>query len=333
MTDPAASSSSPDPLAPDDTSLGLEGVVALVIALGITALLIAIDAFDLLADAVAEYEDWQLDEIILGGISGLFVYAVFSMRAALSHNRRLQAQLQRNEVLSRQVTTMYHAMAGQNRDLERAAWVMSHEFREPLRAINQQIQLIGRRWGKDLPPEDQEGLETCHRAVERLDEISHALGEYLGQSTGPLPCYPVNSRAVLLDVVQSMSAEIATAIMVDTLPNVMADRGELAKVMRHLLDNAAKFRRPERPLQIRVFASQMDEDVCLAVEDNGIGVAEEQRDSVFRLMPYIHPRGAYKGQGTGLATCRRAVHRMGGRLWLDGAASGGCLFRIQLRKA
>jgi K+-sensing histidine kinase KdpD len=107
----------------------------------------------------------------------------------------------------------------------------------------------------------------------------------------------------------------------------------LLRVLRHLIKNAIRFRRSDARLLIRIHAQTDDQFHCLMVEDNGVGVPDENLEGIFRLIPNINQQAAFDGHGLGLASCRRAVHRMNGRLWAERSDLGGCRICLRLPKA
>ena len=69
------------------------------------------------------------------------------------------------------------------------------------------------------------------------------------------------------------------------------------------------------------------------VADNGIGIEREFRERVFKPFERLHAESQYEGAGIGLSICHRAVTRMGGRIWVEESAYGGCHFKFTLRWA
>src|SRR4029453_14987876 len=111
------------------------------------------------------------------------------------------------------------------------------------------------------------------------------------------------------------------------LPHVQADRAELRQVLVHLLTNALKF--SVKAPRIQVSAEPTHGQVRFSLQDNGIGIAPEQRERIFVLFKRLSPT-QFAGTGVGLAICRKIVEGSGGRMWVEDAADGGSNFVFTL---
>jgi signal transduction histidine kinase len=116
------------------------------------------------------------------------------------------------------------------------------------------------------------------------------------------------------------------------LPHVLGNGATLEVVVTNLLSNALKFVAPGVRPEIRVWAQQQETTVRLWVSDNGIGIAQEYHNKVFRVFERLHGDEAYPGTGIGLAIVRKGVQRMGGRSGVQSAPGHGSSFWIELPK-
>jgi signal transduction histidine kinase len=114
---------------------------------------------------------------------------------------------------------------------------------------------------------------------------------------------------------------------------VRADRDGLSIALRNLLDNAVKFsaRSAQPTLTIR---SRSSGDRCvLSVQDNGTGFDMRFYDKIFEIFQRLHRAEDYPGTGVGLALVRKAMERMGGRVWAESSAGNGATFYLELARA
>jgi signal transduction histidine kinase len=134
--------------------------------------------------------------------------------------------------------------------------------------------------------------------------------------------------------VEQLDAEVrsrqARVVIEPPLPPVVGHEATLAQVIANLLANGMKFVPPERSPTIRVRAERRDGFVRCWIEDNGIGIAPEHHERVFRIFERLHRTEDYPGTGIGLAIVRKGVERMGGRVGLDSTVGAGSRFWVEL---
>ena len=115
---------------------------------------------------------------------------------------------------------------------------------------------------------------------------------------------------------------------IEVLPPCQGDAGLINQVFTNLVDNAIKYRDPDRPLTIRVSAHLTDEQVVYCVSDTGIGIAPEHQDKIWELFHRLHPSATTQGEGVGLNLVRRIVDRHQGRVWVESTVGLGSRFFI-----
>ena len=120
--------------------------------------------------------------------------------------------------------------------------------------------------------------------------------------------------------------------MEGVLPAVLGHRATLGQVMGNLVSNAIKFVAPGVRPRVRIRAEESGDFFRLWVEDNGIGVALEHQERIFRIFERLHGVETYPGTGIGLAIVQKGVERLGGRVGLESAPGEGSRFWIELKK-
>ena len=114
---------------------------------------------------------------------------------------------------------------------------------------------------------------------------------------------------------------------------MLGHRATLGQVVGNLVSNAIKFIPKGVAPQVRIRAEDQGEFVRLWVEDNGIGIAPEHQQRIFRIFERLHGVETYPGTGIGLAIVQKGVDRLGGRVGLESAEGAGSKFWIELKKA
>ena len=228
-------------------------------------------------------------------------------------------------------------LARSNRDLEQFAYIASHDLQAPLRNVRQGIDLLddhlSETIGTRFDAEATELRDLTVAAVLRMEEMIKGLLSYsrLDRSGDPRRD-PIDLRALAEEVIDQMRPELAkvgATVEIEKLPTIDGDEIQLRQLLQNLVENAFKYRNPDRPLHLSLAAEWTEDGMWqISVGDNGIGIDPDQRNRVFELFRRAHP--GYEGVGLGLAICQRIVERHGGDIWIEADTSGGSVFTFTI---
>ena len=221
-------------------------------------------------------------------------------------------------------------------ELEGFSYSISHDVRAPLRAMQSYSQYLVDEYGGKL---DEQGVNYLHqimRSAVRLDRLTQDVLSYTRILHAELPMDCVDLDRLVRDIVEAFPSgqPIKPEIQIKgALPKVVANEALLAQCISNLLNNGAKFVSPGTTPHLEISAEAID-GVWIRVwfKDNGIGIAPENHDRIFRLFERIHPATEYEGTGIGLTIVRKAVERMGAQVGFESALGEGSNFWIQLKK-
>ena len=220
-----------------------------------------------------------------------------------------------------------------NADLERYAYVASHDLQEPLRMVSAYVDLLARRYEGKLDSDADDYIRFAVDGARRMRLLIDDLLSYsrvgLHASRNTLTDFEKVLQTALENV-QLLREETQAEIVHAPLPVVPGDEAGLVLVMQNLLSNALKFRQPDRPPRVRVAAARHDGEWRFVVEDNGIGFDGAYAEKVFEIFQRLHPSSAYPGTGIGLAISKRIIEGHGGRMWAESADGGGSKFWFSL---
>jgi len=225
------------------------------------------------------------------------------------------------------------SLAASNMELERFAYVASHDLQEPLRSITSFTQLLNRRIGASLDDENRDYLNFIINGGKRMHALVNDLLAYSRVATKGTPFTLLDSAAAVATALQNLHESIEDAhadICIGTLPAVMSDGMQLVQLFQNLIGNAIKFRKPGAVPVIEVTAQTIGNEVMFSVSDNGIGIPAEHIDQIFTVFRRLHSTETYPGTGIGLAICKRIVERHGGRIWVESVPNQGSRFFFSL---
>jgi PAS domain S-box-containing protein len=215
-----------------------------------------------------------------------------------------------------------------NSELERFAYVASHDLQEPLRMVTSYLQLLERRYKDRL---DGDAIEFINYAVDGSNRMKTLINDLLAYSrvgTRGKEFTQVNCNEVLDRVLFSlkpMMDEANAEITFEHLPTIIGDQVQLEQLFQNLLGNALKFRGEETPI-INIGLKKEDENWLFSVRDNGIGIDPQFFEKIFIIFQRLHNREKYEGTGIGLAISKRIVERHGGRIWIESEPGNGSTF-------
>ncbi|WP_319431351.1 ATP-binding protein [Mycobacterium sp. RTGN5] len=231
------------------------------------------------------------------------------------------------------VTKLLAELERSNSDLAQFAYVASHDLSEPLRMVSSYVQLLADRYQGQLDSDADEFIAFAVDGAARMKVLIDDLLAYSRAGTGMLVRRRVDCNALVRSALADLDrviVESGAIVVVDELPVIEGDSGQLALLLQNLLSNALKFVATDVRPEIRVSAVRDVDAWCFTVEDNGIGIAEVHRDRIFLMFKRLHGRSEYPGTGIGLALCHKIITRLGGRIWLDGDAKRGSAFHFTL---
>ena len=215
-----------------------------------------------------------------------------------------------------------------NEELERFAYVASHDLQEPLRKVAGFTSLLQRRYKGRLDKDADEMIQYAVDGATRMQALIRDILAYSRVGSAELDVKPVEAGAVMELVASDLGEKIKeekASVVWEGLPTVPADAGQLRQVLQNLVENAVKYRDPKRRPKVRISAERVGPDWRFAVADNGLGIPADKLHDVFGIFRRLH--GAeVPGTGIGLALAKKAIERHGGRIWVESKPGRGSTF-------
>jgi signal transduction histidine kinase len=211
---------------------------------------------------------------------------------------------------------------------------MAHDLQAPLRTIKVLSQIILEDYASDLPVTARNYLKRSISTTNRLNTLITDLLAYSRVGCGEIQLQKVDLAYIVTEVIgdlRSLIDETQTRIFLEQLSfKVKGHQSVLIQVILNLITNAIKFVAPNTQPQIRIWAELRQRWVRLWIEDNGIGISQEERHKIFEVFIRLHGHNSYDGTGIGLALVKRGIERLNGHVGVESQLGQGSRFWIEL---
>lgn len=215
-----------------------------------------------------------------------------------------------------------------NLELERFAFIASHDLQEPLRMVSSFLQLLKKRYGGKLDETADQYIYYAMDGAGRMKKLIEDLLEFsrVGVNKDDYTRIDLNQLLSYItipfkDTFTSEGAELK----IGELPSIEGRKAQFIQLFQNLLSNAIKYK-SRNPLKIEIGYIKKADHHEFFISDNGIGIDEKFHDKIFVIFQRLHNRLEYAGTGIGLSICKKIVECHGGRIWVESSYGKGSTF-------
>ena len=222
-----------------------------------------------------------------------------------------------------------------NKELEQFAYIASHDLQEPLRTVSNYMQLFEEDYLGLLDEKAGKYLHSVNDAINRMSNLIKLLLDFsrLGQNS---KLAKVHCKSIIDDVLADLDNLINTSnadIEVAEMPELNVYETEIREVFQNLITNAIKFRKKNTQPKIQISSEKINETWRFSVSDNGIGIDPAHFERIFEIFQRLHiNEDEYKGNGIGLANCKKIILLHQGEIWAESMPGQGSTFLFTIPK-
>jgi signal transduction histidine kinase len=258
----------------------------------------------------------------------------------LSANKKLEGEIEERKLTEEKIRLLNEQLLENNiqlkntiEELDRFAYVASHDLQEPLRKISVFSDKIQTKLGDTLDRELYTSLEKITKASQRMQSLINDLLKFSRQTSLNEEFTSIPLELLIKDVIGDLEVEIEQAgaqIQVETLPDVWGVPGQMRQLFQNLISNAIKFRKKAVTPEVRIFSEPLINFNRIIVQDNGIGFETKFADDIFTVFKRLHSYQEYEGSGVGLSICKKIIDRHKGVIRAESRDGEGARFIVDL---
>lgn len=222
-----------------------------------------------------------------------------------------------------------------NEELERFAFVASHDLQEPLRIVVNFNNLLADRYKDQLDDEGKQYIDFSISAATRMQALIVDLLEYarIGEESDKKEEIDLNKTLeYVLENLHESIEQSGAEIKYKKLPKITGSPVKYARLLQNLIGNSLKYRKDGTKPKIVISCKKLSTEFLFSIKDNGIGIKKEYHEQIFEPFKRLHSGNKYSGTGMGLAISKKIVENTGGRIWAETNDDGGCIFNFTVSK-
>lgn len=220
-----------------------------------------------------------------------------------------------------------------NEELERFAYVASHDLQEPLRMVSSYTNLLAMRYKDKIDDDANDFINYATDGAKRMQVLINDLLVFSRLNSKNNEFSTINTDELceeVLDILDVTIDEANALITKDVLPTIKGDEVQIKQLIQNLISNAIKYGSTDHRNDIHISAIKKEDCWEFSISDKGIGIDEQYFEKIFIIFKRLHGNTAYSGTGIGLAICKKIVERHHGKIWLESSLGQGATFYFTL---
>ena len=271
--------------------------------------------------------------ILIGGITidalllTLFIMMTRASRRTLAFADRMNASLKQRTA----------ELTQSNEELERFAFVASHDLRTPLRGIAALAEYLEEDLAEitakqETDPEIARNLIRIRERVTRMDDLINGIMSYsrVGRTDDEIERFDVGD--LLRWIAEDLDIAPRQLKLDSNMPTIEGYRVRFGQVMSNLMSNAIKYNPDTANATVSITCEETDDFYRFAVKDNGPGIDPKFHGRIFEVFQTLQPKDKSKSTGVGLSIVKKSVEALGGQISVSSLPGNGTVFTVDWPK-
>lgn len=226
-------------------------------------------------------------------------------------------------------------LAKSHKELQNLAFAVSHELQGPISIVTSYLNLLSIRYKDRLGADADEFIDKVVNASKIIERMLDDLWIYARINKQETEAREISLTGLVDDLLNEMHSKIEknrVTVTREILPIVRGHKAQLHYLFKAVLDNAIDFQKPECPPQIDIRVNEESESFWFSIEDNGIGIKQDECREIFNLFHRIHGKPEGGRTGMGLPIAKKIVEHHGGQIYFESLTGSGSVIRFSLPK-
>jgi signal transduction histidine kinase len=232
-----------------------------------------------------------------------------------------------------QILKLNSVLRQSNEELERFAYVCSHDMQEPVRMMNSYAGMLEEKYGAVLDENGNRYLRFITGNARRMQKMIQDILTFSRVGREDISIEQVTCGEILREVLAEFEAVIKAKdarVTYGDLPSLETSPTLMRVLFQNLIGNALKFQDGTRPPEVDIQAERQAKLWRFSVRDNGIGIDPALRHKIFAIFQRLHRNEDYPGTGIGLSTCKKFIELCGGEIEFESSPGRGTIFSFTL---
>jgi signal transduction histidine kinase len=268
-------------------------------------------------------------------------------KSLVAANKKLETEIEERRVSEEKIKLLNQQLVSNNQqlqntieELDRFAYVASHDLQEPLRKILVFSDKIQTKYSNIIDQEMDRNLAKIVKASERMQLLINDLLRFSRNSSNSEDFTSINLEQLITEVLNDMEVDIErneAKVKIENLPQIWGISSQMRQLFQNLVSNSLKFRKKESTPVIHIYSEpkvlsngQEMELGRIVIQDNGIGFDPKFSEDIFTVFKRLHSYHEFEGSGVGLSICKKIVERHKGYISASSEIGVGAKFIIDL---
>lgn len=271
----------------------------------------------------------------------------------LAANKKLESEIEERRISEEKIKLLNQQLVEKNahlkstiEDLDRFAYVASHDLQEPLRKIIFFSDRIAHKYKDKIDEQLNSDLEKITRSSRRMNLLINDLLQFSRHSVDEKDFTQVELTNLIREVLTDIEIKIENAkakIELADLPQVWGVPSQLRQLFQNLISNAIKFRKQDNTPVVQIYSEQVNEIQYnssgepvegkyhkIYICDNGVGFDQKYAEEIFVVFKRLHSYHDFQGTGVGLSICKKIIENHNGFIQAQSKVNEGSTFVICL---